>query len=67
MATINVNGQSYEVHEEVAEQFSKYMRKSKTIENMRDDVYQKRAYLLTEFGLNGSDCKKIHAWFNEVI
>jgi copper oxidase (laccase) domain-containing protein len=28
MAKVNINSQSYEVHEEVAEQFSKFIRKS---------------------------------------
>lgn len=27
MAKVNINGQSYEVHEEVAEQFSKHIRR----------------------------------------
>lgn len=29
METVNINGQSYEVHEEVAEQFSKFIRRAK--------------------------------------
>lgn len=29
METVNINGQSYEVHEEVAEQFSKFIRRLK--------------------------------------
>ena len=29
MDTVNINGQPYEVHEEVAEQFSKFIRRSK--------------------------------------
>lgn len=30
MATVNINSQSYEVHEEVAEQFSKFIRRAKS-------------------------------------
>lgn len=33
MNTININGQPYEVHEEVAEQFSKFIRKANDKEN----------------------------------
>ena len=29
MTAVNINGQSYEVHEEVADQFSKFIRISK--------------------------------------
>ena len=67
MAIIGISGTNYEVHEEVAEHFAKYMRKSKAIESAREDAYMKRSYMLTEFGLDGSTCKQIKSWLDEVL
>lgn len=52
---------------EVAEDYAEHIRKSKAIESAREDAYMKRAYMLTEFGLDGSTCKQIKSWLDKVL
>lgn len=52
---------------DIAKELNRKSFLEEKLATIRDDAYQKKAYLLTEHGLNGSDCKKIHAWLTSVL
>jgi 5-methylcytosine-specific restriction endonuclease McrBC GTP-binding regulatory subunit McrB len=68
VAKVNINGQEYEVHEEVAEQFSKYIRRSKDQQEEIDN-HKEKAFLyeiaLTDIRkhqeISGGDMAKMSA------
>jgi len=38
--------------------------RASAVEELREDAYQKKAYLMIDFGIDGSACKRISNWLD---